>query len=100
MIRPLLLCALAVTFASMTVMNVTAQSEGESNQPVAQDTQSDQRSLKQVIGSRFKIGVGVGHAVVQQPEDAALIRQHFQILTAENCMKPQGIHPAEDEWNF
>ena len=37
---------------------------------------------------------------LQQPEDAALIRQHFQILTPENCMKPQSIHPAEDRWNF
>ncbi len=30
----------------------------------------------------------------------ALILQHFQIITPENCMKPQRIHPAEDKWNF
>lgn len=64
-----------------------------------QDTR-DLRSLKKVVGSRFKIGVGVGHDVLQSPEDAALIKQHFEILTPENCMKPQGIHPAEDEWSF
>ncbi|NND96219.1 MAG: glycoside hydrolase family 10 [Pirellulaceae bacterium] len=58
------------------------------------------RSLKNTVGKRFKIGVGVGHQVVQDSEDAALIRKHFQILTPENCMKPQGIHPAEDRWNF
>jgi GH35 family endo-1,4-beta-xylanase len=56
--------------------------------------------LKDAAGSRFKIGVGVGHHVLRNPDDAALIRQHFQILTPENCMKPQGIHPAEDRWNF
>jgi GH35 family endo-1,4-beta-xylanase/lysophospholipase L1-like esterase len=60
----------------------------------------DRRSLKEAVGTRFKIGVGVGHQVLQQPEDAALIRQHFQIITPENCMKPQSIHPAEDRWNF
>jgi GH35 family endo-1,4-beta-xylanase/lysophospholipase L1-like esterase len=56
--------------------------------------------LKEAVGDRFKIGVGVSDRVLQQPEDAALIRRHFQILTPENCMKPQSIHPAEDRWNF
>ena len=46
------------------------------------------------------MGVGVGLRVLEQPEDVALIRRHFQILTPENCMKPQSIHPAEDRWNF
>ena len=39
---------------------------------------NDRRSLKEAVGDRFKIGVGVGHQVLKQPEDAALIRQHFQ----------------------
>ena len=61
---------------------------------------ADSRSLKQTVDNRFRIGVGVGHSVLQDPNDAALIRKHFQILTPENCMKPQGVHPAEDQWNF
>jgi GH35 family endo-1,4-beta-xylanase len=56
--------------------------------------------LKDVVGDRFKLGVGVSHWSLGHPENAALILQHFQILTPENCMKPQGIHPAENEWNF
>lgn len=67
---------------------------------VSQSPQRDRRSLKEAVGARFKLGVGVSHVVLQNPEDAALIRQHFQILTPENCMKPQSIHPAEEEWNF
>jgi endo-1,4-beta-xylanase len=63
-------------------------------------SQPDLRSLKEAVGARFKLGVGISHFVLQNPEDAALIRQHFQILTPENCMKPQAIHPAEDKWNF
>lgn len=58
------------------------------------------RSLKEAAGGRFKIGVGVGQRVLEQPEDAALIRRQFQIVTPENCMKPQSLHPAEDRWNF
>jgi endo-1,4-beta-xylanase len=57
-------------------------------------------TLLEAVGERYKIGVGVSHHVVRDAEDAALIRRHFRILTPENCMKPQGIHPAEDEWNF
>ncbi|WP_246151680.1 endo-1,4-beta-xylanase [Rubripirellula reticaptiva] len=57
-------------------------------------------SLKDAVGKRFKMGVGVSHRVLQDVEDVALIRRHFQILTPENCMKPQGIHPEEDRWNF
>lgn len=57
-------------------------------------------TLKQAVGDRFKIGVGVGEPVLSDPACAELIKKHFQILTPENCMKPQGIHPAEDQWNF
>ncbi len=58
------------------------------------------RSLQGAIGDRFQIGVGVGVDVLKNPEDAELVKKHFQILTPENCMKPQGIRPAEDRWNF
>jgi len=67
---------------------------------IAGPLQGDQRSLKEAVGERFKIGVGVSHRVLLEPADAALVRQQFQILTPENCMKPQGIQPAEGEWNF
>ncbi|MFK7770080.1 MAG: PVC-type heme-binding CxxCH protein [Mariniblastus sp.] len=58
------------------------------------------RSLKDVTGNRFQIGAGVGVNVLENTEDVELIKKHFQILTPENCMKPQGIRPAEDRWNF
>lgn len=61
---------------------------------------SQERSLKEAVGERFRLGVGVGHRVLQNAADVSLIGEHFQILTPENCMKPQGIHPAENEWNF
>ena len=57
-------------------------------------------SLKSVAADRFRIGVGISERVLADPKCAALVRQHFQILTPENCMKPQGIHPGENEWHF
>ncbi|MCD0462424.1 endo-1,4-beta-xylanase [Roseiconus lacunae] len=57
-------------------------------------------ALKDAVGQRFKIGVGVSHQVIGNPKDVTLLRRHFQIVTPENCMKPQGIHPEEHRWSF
>ncbi len=87
--------AFVITFALILALATFVQREAK-----AADCPRDRRSLKEAVGDRFKIGVGVGHDVLQDPEDAALIKQHFEIVTPENCMKPQGIHPAEDKWAF
>jgi len=60
----------------------------------------DERTLKSAVGDRFRIGVGVGHRVLDDVQDVELLVRHFQILTPENCMKPQEIHPAEETWDF
>lgn len=60
----------------------------------------DRRSLKDAVGERYKMGVGVSYRTLRNRADAALIRQHYEILTPENCMKPQQVHPAEDQWRF
>lgn len=73
-------------------------SMAEPDAPIA--TASVKPSLKKAVGERYKLGVGVGHHVLKDPASAALIRQHFGILTPENCMKPQGLRPAEDKWRF
>ena len=77
-----------------------AQARKDQDGDAEQSAQADRRSLKEAAGNRFKIGVGVSESSVAGAEDAALIRQHFQIVTPENAMKPQSIHPAEDTWNF
>ena len=95
MCRALSFTAVFLGIAS-AALNLCSAQDGKTSTGAA----PDRRSLKLAAGDRFKIGVGVSNQVLQQPEDAALIRQHFQVLTPENCMKPQGIHPAEDRWNF
>ncbi|MFH5806354.1 endo-1,4-beta-xylanase [Alienimonas sp. DA493] len=57
-------------------------------------------TLKGAVGGRFKIGVAAGVETIADPANAALIVRHFEIVTPENCMKPQGIHPAENEYRF
>ena len=92
MSRTLSITALLLGIASIAVQ---AHAQQEGGRPAV-----DRRSLKGAAGERFKIGVGVGQGALERPEDVALIRRHFRILTPENVMKPQSIHPAEDRWNF
>jgi GH35 family endo-1,4-beta-xylanase len=90
-----LLNAAAASLALCSALNAIGQ-----HLAVDENAHHDRRSLKEAVGNRFKMGVGVSHLAAEEPRDAALIRKHFQILTPENCMKPQTIHPAENEWNF
>jgi GH35 family endo-1,4-beta-xylanase len=68
--------------------------------PAADSAMEDTRSLKQAAGGRFLMGVGTSPKVLANPLDAALVKRHFQILTPDNCMKPQSVQPAEGKWNF
>jgi GH35 family endo-1,4-beta-xylanase len=60
----------------------------------------DSRSLKQAAAGRFLLGVATSPKVLANPMDAALVKRHFQILTPDNCMKPQSVQPQEGNWNF
>lgn len=111
MIRMLLIKTIVVVIATATstigsaqgsdsLRGVEVQSKQDDSEKVVRIPQPDRRSLKEAVGDRYKIGVGVSHQVLHEPEDAALILRHFQILTPENCMKPQSIHPTENTWIF
>lgn len=86
----------AVASASADEIELTRPASGKEQT----ESSTDHRALKVAVGDRFKIGVGVGHRVVQDSQDAELLLKHFQILTPENCMKPQEIHPVEERWDF
>ncbi len=85
---------LAVCFLVMAFVPVSGSFGQEPN------ASASATSLKDAVGERFKMGVGVSEQILSDPKCSDLIRTHFEILTPENCMKPQGIHPAEDRWNF
>ncbi len=96
MFSPFARVVLSVGLALMAVVGLAEAPSGSTSS----ESPADQRSLKVAVGNRFQLGVGVGHAVLDNPMNAALIRRHFEILTPENCMKPQRIHPAENRWDF
>lgn len=58
-----------------------------------------QKSLKEAYAGKFLIGAANDLTSVNDAE-AASIKLHYNVITPENCMKPQPIHPAEDTYNF
>ncbi len=50
--------------------------------------------------SYFYMGVAVNPAMIDNPEKAALIRRHFNSLTADNDMKWSNLQPTEGTFTF
>ncbi len=59
-------------------------------------------SLKSILGNKFLVGVAVNseQASGQDAKAADIIKQHFNSIVAENCMKCEVIHPEENRYNF
>jgi endo-1,4-beta-xylanase len=57
------------------------------------------KTLKQAFAGKFLIGCADD---LTSNNDAyqASIKAQYDIVTPENCMKPQPIHPSEDTYNF
>jgi endo-1,4-beta-xylanase len=83
---------ITLNFVLCAVITVTVY--GQNNT----DTES-LKSLKDVYAGKFLIGCA---ADLKGYSDAELanIKKQYNILTPENCMKPQPIHPSEDTYNF
>ena len=57
------------------------------------------KALKEVYAGKFLIGTA-GDLKGYSEAELANIKKHYDILTPENCMKPQPTHPSEDIYNF
>ena len=57
------------------------------------------KTLKEVYAGKFLIGTA-GDLKGYSDAELANIKAQYDILTPENCMKPQPTHPSEDTYNF
>ena len=58
------------------------------------------QGLKDAYKDYFRIGVAVNKRNIAITDQAALVKQEFNSITAENDMKPVSVHPAEGVWNW
>ena len=59
-------------------------------------------ALKDVLQDKFLIGVALNTRQSSGNDTAAtrIVREHFNAIVAENCMKSAEIHPEIDRYNF
>lgn len=65
-------------------------------------TTAESSSLKSIFGNKFLIGVAINNKQIleQDIRSIAVIKEHFNAIVAENCMKCQTIHPEENRYDF
>ena len=57
-------------------------------------------TIKEAYKDRFLIGMAGDIPGNYSPEEMSLVKEHFGMVTPENCMKPALVHPGEDTWRF
>ena len=59
-------------------------------------------TLKDALKDKFLIGVAMNEAQITEADSSsvAIIKNHFNSITAENCMKSEELQPMEGEFNF
>lgn len=62
----------------------------------------EEPSLKNAVGDKFLMGVAlnVNQSSGVDTSSIKLVKQHFNSIVAENCMKCEVIHPEEDRYDF
>ena len=91
--RKLTKTALTLVLLAMSITSAQAQfgrPERKAGNPALKETYQDY----------FKIGVAVNRFNISMPEQAALVCQEFNSITAENDMKPGMLQPKEGEWHW
>ena len=60
------------------------------------------KGVKDAFEGKFYIGAALNEAEIRGIDTTGvdLVKTHFNSIVAENCMKNEEIHPAEDVWNF
>ncbi|MCD8044547.1 MAG: endo-1,4-beta-xylanase [Tannerellaceae bacterium] len=65
-------------------------------------TGTEPPSLKDAYAGKFLIGTALNKEQITGKDAAGIriIKEHFNAIAAENCMKPEEIHPLEDVFDF
>jgi GH35 family endo-1,4-beta-xylanase/enterochelin esterase-like enzyme len=58
------------------------------------------RPIREAFIASFRIGTAGDFPTRYSDAELAVAAEHFNAVTPENCMKPERVHPVEDEWRF
>lgn len=95
---------LFVMAASMTAVCSVAKADQAAETPArASEIESTDHavpSLKDAFKEHFLIGMAGDLPGNYSERELALVREQFNAVTPENCMKPALVHPSENQWRF
>lgn len=57
-------------------------------------------TIKETYAKCFLIGMAGDLPGNYSQAELALVKENFNVVTPENCMKPAPVHPAADTWHF
>ena len=57
-------------------------------------------TIKDAYKDHFLIGMAGDLPGNYSDQELGLVKENFNIVTPENCMKPAPVHPSEDTWRF
>jgi endo-1,4-beta-xylanase len=80
------------SFILCAALAITVYGQGNGNT-------APQKTLKEAFAGKFLIGCADDLTQNNEAYQTS-IRTQYDIVTPENCMKPQLIHPTEDKYNF
>ena len=95
---PLLLTGLVVT----VLAGVGAGAAEPTSRPAGAPLAVDQRgpTIKDTYKRHFLIGTAGDLPGNYSDQEMGLVKENFNIVTPENCMKPAPVHPSENTWRF
>jgi len=95
---PLLLTGLGATLLAVATARAAEPASPPGSEPLAVDRHGP--TIKDAYKDHFLIGMAGDVPGRYSDEELGLVKEHFNIVTPENCMKPGPIHPSEDSWRF
>ncbi len=74
----------------------------DANRPKESGQPSERRppALKELYRNHFLIGMAGDLPGNYSQQELALVKEHFNMVTPENCMKPALVHPSQNTWRF
>ena len=84
--------------ASAATLGIARFAVAAPNSPQPADRRGP--ALKEVYKDHFLIGMAGDLPGNYSQQELALVKEHFNVVTPENCMKPGPVHPSQNTWRF
>ncbi len=85
---------ISLLFVAMSVLTISCSNQNKQN--------NSKPSLKEALAGKFLIGTALNARQIEGHDSATMevVKEHFNAIVAENCMKSGPLQPRQGEFNF